>query len=198
MTRRYQARHSQAEFSVEPRRYLCSTRLQSDAYSKSAFQIIYGAVETPTAACERNMVMALAPADVGDDRINISLNVFMHVVPDAIDTNSGKFRVVPPRIRAGDFIHLRVRRHRVVTMYACPRAGQTKNQQTSSLCATEECNWGPIPGAETSHTRELPSLSSNKSPVVSRRFRDQTNPVWGRDKAWTTLKRWEHLITSME
>jgi hypothetical protein len=67
--------------------------------SKDTFRIIYGENEERP-GCEGNLAAALAPYDIGVDRIPIAFNVFMHV---AVDATTGEFRVLPPLSKAGDF-----------------------------------------------------------------------------------------------
>jgi len=90
--------------------------------SKDTFKIIYGENEARP-GCEGNLVMALAPYDIGVDRIPIAFNVFMHV---AIDATTGEFRVLPRLSQAGDFVRLRAEMPLVVAMTACS-AGQSNN-----------------------------------------------------------------------
>ncbi len=90
--------------------------------SRDTFRIIYGeSDERP--GCEGNLVAALAPYDIGVDRIPIAFNAFMHV---AIDTTTGEFQVLPPLSKPGDFIRLRAEMPLVVAMTACS-AGQSNN-----------------------------------------------------------------------
>jgi hypothetical protein len=68
-------------------------------------------------------VAALAPYDIGVDRIPIAFNIFMHV---AVDATTGELRVLPPLSKAGDFVRLRAEMPLVVAMTACS-AGQSNN-----------------------------------------------------------------------
>ncbi len=90
--------------------------------SKDTFRIIYGEDEGRP-GCEGNLVAALAPYDIGVDRIPIAFNVFMHV---AVDAKTGEFRVLAPLSKAGDFVRLRAELPVVVAMTACS-AGQSNN-----------------------------------------------------------------------
>lgn len=90
--------------------------------SKDTFRILYGESEGRP-GCEGNLVAALAPYDIGVDRIPIAFNVFMNV---AIEATTGEFRVLPPLSKAGDFIRLRAEMPLVVAMTACS-AGQSNN-----------------------------------------------------------------------
>ena len=96
--------------------------------SKDTFRIIYGEDEGRP-GCEGNLVAALAPYDIGVDRIPIAFNVFMHV---AIDATTGEFRVLPPLSKAGDFVRLRAEMPLVVAMTACS-AGQSNNFRFSPI-----------------------------------------------------------------
>lgn len=90
--------------------------------SQDTFKILYGENEGRP-GCEGNLVAALAPYDIGVDRIPIAFNVFMHV---AIDAATGEFRILPPLSKAGDFVRLRAEMPLVVAMTACS-AGQSNN-----------------------------------------------------------------------
>lgn len=90
--------------------------------SRDTFRIIYGETEGRP-GCEGNFVAALAPYDIGVDRIPIAFNVFMNVEMDAA---TGALRVLPPLSKAGDFIRLRAEMPLVVAMSACS-AGQSNN-----------------------------------------------------------------------
>lgn len=90
--------------------------------SKDTFRIIYGENDGRP-GCEGNLAEALAPYDIGVDRIPIAFNVFMHV---AIDATTGAFRVLAPLSKAGDFVRLRAEMPLVVAITACS-AGQSNN-----------------------------------------------------------------------
>ncbi|MDO8863118.1 urea carboxylase-associated family protein [Haliea sp. E1-2-M8] len=90
--------------------------------SKDTFRIIYGESEERP-GCEGNLVAALAPYDIGVDRIPVAFNVFMHV---AIDATTGELQVLPPLSEAGDFVRLRAQMPLVVAITACS-AGQSNN-----------------------------------------------------------------------
>jgi uncharacterized protein len=90
--------------------------------SKDTFRILYGENEARP-GCEGNLVAALAPYDIGVDRIPIAFNVFMHV---AIDATTGDFRVLPPLSKAGDYVRLRAEMPLLAAMTACS-AGQSNN-----------------------------------------------------------------------
>lgn len=90
--------------------------------SKDTFRIIYGETDGRP-GCEGNLAQALAPYGIGVDRIPIAFNVFMHV---AVDADSGRIAVRPPRSRPGDRIRLRARMPLVAALTACS-AGQSNN-----------------------------------------------------------------------
>ncbi len=90
--------------------------------SKDTFRILYKESEERP-GCEGNLAAALAPYNIGVDRIPIAFNVFMHV---AVDATTGEFRVLPPLSKAGDFVRLRAEMPVVVAMTACS-AGQSNN-----------------------------------------------------------------------
>lgn len=90
--------------------------------SKDTFRIIYGEDENRP-GCEGNLASALAPWDIGVDRIPIAFNAFMNV---DIDASTGTFRVLAPLSRAGDFLRLRAEMPLIVAMTACS-AGQSNN-----------------------------------------------------------------------
>ncbi|HEX7719318.1 MAG TPA: urea carboxylase-associated family protein [Woeseiaceae bacterium] len=90
--------------------------------SKDTFRILYEEIEERP-GCEGNLAAALAPYDIGVDRVPIAFNVFMNV---AVDVTSGEFRVLPPLSKAGDFVRLRAEMPLVVAMTACS-AGQSNN-----------------------------------------------------------------------
>lgn len=90
--------------------------------SKDTFRIIYGEHEERP-GCEGNLVTALAPYNIGVDRIPIAFNAFMHV---AVDAATGEFNVLPPLSEAGDSVLLRAEMPLLVAMTACS-AGQSNN-----------------------------------------------------------------------
>lgn len=90
--------------------------------SKDTFRIIYGE-DAGRPGCEGNLAAALVPYDIGVDRIPVAFNAFMHV---AVDAETGKFSVLAPRSKAGDFVRFRAEMPLVVAMTACS-AGQSNN-----------------------------------------------------------------------
>lgn len=90
--------------------------------SKDTFTILYGENDGRP-GCEGNLVKALAPYDIGVDKIPIAFNVFMHV---AVDATTGEFRVLPPLSKPGDFVRLRAEMPLVVALTACS-AGLSNN-----------------------------------------------------------------------
>lgn len=90
--------------------------------SKDTFAIIYGETEGRP-GCEGNLAQALAPYGIGEDRIPIAFNVFMHV---AVDADTGAIVVKPPLSGPGDHVRLRALMPLVAAMTACS-AGQSNN-----------------------------------------------------------------------
>lgn len=90
--------------------------------SKDTFRIIYGETEGRP-GCEGNLAHALAPYGIGVDQVPIAFNVFMHV---AVDGDSGRIEVRPPRSKPGDAVRLRACMPLIVALTACS-AGQSNN-----------------------------------------------------------------------
>jgi uncharacterized protein YcgI (DUF1989 family) len=83
--------------------------------SEDTFRIIYGH-ERPHRGCYGNLVEALAPYGIKSDTIPVCFNIFMHV---AVDGNTGKIDVLPPKSKAGDYVVLEAAMDLVVGMTAC-------------------------------------------------------------------------------
>lgn len=90
--------------------------------SAEMFRIIYGHDE-PHRGCFGNLREALKEYGIEGDQIPICFNVFMNV---AVDGQSGKIDVLPPKSRAGDFVALRAEMDLIVGMTACS-AGMSNN-----------------------------------------------------------------------
>lgn len=90
--------------------------------SADTFTIIYGDKE-PHRGCHGNLVEALAEYGIGSDQIPICFNIFMHV---AVDGNSGRIDVLPPKSKAGDYVVLEAMMDLIVGMTACS-AGKSNN-----------------------------------------------------------------------
>lgn len=83
--------------------------------SAETFRIIYGH-EHPHRGCFGNLAEALEPYDIIPDNIPVSFNIFMHV---AVDGNTGKLLVLPPKSRAGDHIIIQAKMDLIVGLTAC-------------------------------------------------------------------------------
>ena len=90
--------------------------------SKRMFELLYGEAEGRP-GCEGNLAAALAPWDIGVDRIPVAFNIFMHVT---VDADSGHIAVRPPLSKPGDHIRLRAQMPMLVALTACS-AGQSNN-----------------------------------------------------------------------
>ncbi|HUQ65992.1 MAG TPA: urea carboxylase-associated family protein [Flavitalea sp.] len=90
--------------------------------SSEMFRIIYGH-EHPHRGCFGNLSEALKPYHIQPDAIPICFNVFMHV---AVDGNTGKVSVLPPKSKAGDHVLFEAKMDLVVGMTACS-AGMSNN-----------------------------------------------------------------------
>ncbi len=83
--------------------------------SADTFRIIYGH-EHPHRGCFGNLAEALHPYGIEPDAIPVCFNIFMHV---AIDGNSGKIQVLPPKSKANDFVIIEALMDLIVGMTAC-------------------------------------------------------------------------------
>lgn len=83
--------------------------------SADTFRIIYGD-ENPHRGCFGNLVEALQPFGIEPDQIPICFNIFMNV---AVDGESGKISVLPPKSKAGDHIIIKAEMDLIVGMTAC-------------------------------------------------------------------------------
>lgn len=83
--------------------------------SADTFRIIYGDTN-PHRGCFGNLCEALEPYGIIPDEIPICFNVFMHV---AVDGETGKISVLPPKSRAGDHIIIEAKMDLIVGMTAC-------------------------------------------------------------------------------
>ena len=83
--------------------------------SADTFRIIYGD-EHPHRGCFGNLCEALAPHGIAPDQIPICFNIFMHV---AVDGDTGRVGVLPPKSRAGDYVVLEAKMDLIVGMTAC-------------------------------------------------------------------------------
>ncbi len=83
--------------------------------SADTFRIIYGH-QSPHRGCFGNLTEALTPYGITPDQIPITFNVFMHV---AINAESGKVDVLPPKSQAGDHILIEAKMDLIVGLTAC-------------------------------------------------------------------------------
>jgi uncharacterized protein YcgI (DUF1989 family) len=83
--------------------------------SADTFRIIYGH-EQPHRGCFGNLCAALKDEGITPDDIPISFNIFMHV---AIDGETGRVSVLPPKSKAGDHIVIQARMDLLVGLTAC-------------------------------------------------------------------------------
>lgn len=83
--------------------------------SADTFRIIYGH-ERPHRGCHGNLTEALAPYGIAPDEIPICFNIFMHV---AVDGNTGRIDVLPPRSKAGDYVIIEATMDLIIGMTAC-------------------------------------------------------------------------------
>ena len=83
--------------------------------SADTFRLLYEN-EPPHPGCFGNLVQALAPHGVTADQIPVAFNVFMNV---AVDGDTGRISVLPPRSRAGDHITFRALKDLIIGLTAC-------------------------------------------------------------------------------
>jgi len=83
--------------------------------SADTFRIIYGH-QQPHRGCFGNLCEALQPHGIGPDEIPICFNIFMHV---AVDGETGKISVRPPKSKAGDYIIIEAHMDLIIGMTAC-------------------------------------------------------------------------------
>jgi uncharacterized protein len=83
--------------------------------SADTFRIIYGHTE-PHRGCFGNLCHALEAYGIAPDDIPISFNVFMHV---AVNGETGKVDVLPPKSKAGDYVIIEARMDLIVGLTAC-------------------------------------------------------------------------------
>jgi len=83
--------------------------------SADTFRIIYGDTH-PHRGCFGNLCEALEPYGILPDEIPICFNVFMHV---AVNGESGKISVLPPKSSSGDHIVIEAKMDLIVGMTAC-------------------------------------------------------------------------------
>ncbi|WP_088348198.1 MULTISPECIES: urea carboxylase-associated family protein [Rhodomicrobium] len=90
--------------------------------SMDTFRILYDDPEPPH-GCHEHLAQALEPYGIAPDAIPVCFNVFMNV---AMDGDTGRIDVKPPRSKAGDFTVFRAEMDLIVGLTACS-AGQSNN-----------------------------------------------------------------------
>lgn len=83
--------------------------------SAETFSIIYGH-EHPHRGCFGNLCEALKDYGIQPDNIPVTLNLFMHV---AIDGETGKVSVLPPKSKANDYVIIEAKMDLLVGLTAC-------------------------------------------------------------------------------
>ncbi len=83
--------------------------------SADTFRIIYGD-KKPHRGCLGNLSEALKEHGIEPDEIPICFNIFMHV---AVDGETGRLSVLPPKSKAGDYVILKAEMDLIVGMTAC-------------------------------------------------------------------------------
>ena len=83
--------------------------------SSDTFRIIYGH-SSPHRGCMGNLAAALKEFEITPDDIPTCFNIFMHV---AVDGETGKIRVLPPKSKPGDYIILEAKMDLIIGMTAC-------------------------------------------------------------------------------
>ncbi len=83
--------------------------------SAEMFRIIYGHTD-PHRGCFGNLSAAFKAHGVSPDHIHTTFNIFMNV---AIDSDTGKMSVLPPKSKAGDYIVVEANMDLIVGLTAC-------------------------------------------------------------------------------
>jgi uncharacterized protein YcgI (DUF1989 family) len=83
--------------------------------SEATFRLCYDN-EPPHQGCHGNLHRALAPWGIAADAIPVAFNCFMNVPVDGV---TGKFKVLPPLSKAGDYIRFRAKMDLVIGLTAC-------------------------------------------------------------------------------
>lgn len=83
--------------------------------SADTFRIMYGHSQ-PHRGCFGNLCDALKKYGITQDNIHTSFNIFMHV---AIDSETGKISVLPPKSKAGDHVVIEAKMDLIVGLTAC-------------------------------------------------------------------------------
>ena len=90
--------------------------------SADTFRIIYNH-EHPHRGCHGNLTAVLAPFGIKADSIPVCFNIFMNV---AVNGDTGKIEVLPPKSKPGDHISIRAHMDLIVGITACS-AGMSNN-----------------------------------------------------------------------
>ncbi|MHA6300252.1 DUF1989 domain-containing protein [Devosia sp. CAU 1758] len=83
--------------------------------SEATFRLCYDN-EPPHQGCHGNLHHALEPWGIAEDAIPVAFNCFMNV---PVDGETGRFKVLPPLSKAGDYIRFRARMNLVIGLTAC-------------------------------------------------------------------------------
>lgn len=83
--------------------------------SEATFRLCYDN-EPPHQGCHGNLAQALAPYGIEEDAIPVAFNCFMNV---PVDGATGKFKVLPPLSKAGDFIRFHAHMDLIIGLTAC-------------------------------------------------------------------------------
>lgn len=83
--------------------------------SADTFRIIYGDTQ-PHRGCHGNLSEALKQYNISPDHIPVCFNIFMNV---AVDGDTGKIAVLPPKSKAGDYVIIEARMDLIIGMTAC-------------------------------------------------------------------------------
>lgn len=83
--------------------------------SAETFRIIYGD-KNPHRGCFGNLSLVLEAYGIEPDNIPICFNIFMNV---AVDGETGKIAVLPPRSKANDYVIIEAKMDLIIGMTAC-------------------------------------------------------------------------------
>jgi uncharacterized protein YcgI (DUF1989 family) len=83
--------------------------------SEATFRLCYEN-EPPHQGCHGNLHQALAPYGITEDAIPVAFNCFMNV---PVDGATGRFKVLPPLSKPGDYIRFVARMDLVIGLTAC-------------------------------------------------------------------------------
>jgi uncharacterized protein YcgI (DUF1989 family) len=103
--------------------------------SDATFRLCYDN-EPPHQGCHGNLHQALAPYGIAEDDIPVAFNCFMNVPVDGV---TGRFKVLPPLSRAGDFIRFRAAMDLIIGLTAArlpPATGAASSPSIMRSCDT--------------------------------------------------------------